>query len=127
MIHIIAPIGATFLKQRSAQKKNVGPSVGSSKRPRVQSTTGDIHAEESLVDPTAVIADDSDDGVHADSVAVEPTVPPPLSLCAMMETFMTTQAAHGQLLDELIAEVAALRVDFLEYRSAFPPPPPSNS
>ena len=90
LIHIIAPIGATFLKQRSAQKKNVGPSVGSSKRPRVQSTTGDIHAEESLVDPTAVIADDSDDGVHADSIAVEPTVPPPLSLCAMMETFMTT-------------------------------------
>ena len=35
LIHITAPIGATFLKQRSAQKRNVGPSVGSSKRPRV--------------------------------------------------------------------------------------------
>ena len=35
LIHIIAPIGATFLKQQSAQKKNVGPSVSSSKRPRV--------------------------------------------------------------------------------------------
>ena len=44
-----------------------------------------------------------------------------------METFMTTQAAHGQLLDGLIAEVAALRADFLEYSSAFPPPPPSDS
>ena len=126
MIHIIAPIGATFLKQRNVQKENVGPSVGSSKRPRVQSTTGDIHAEESPVDPTAVVVDDSDDGVHADSIAAEPTVPPPLSLRAMMETFMTAQAAHGQLLDGLIAEIAALRVDFSEYRSAFPPPPPSN-
>ena len=29
LIHITAPIGATFLKQRSAQKRNVGPSVGS--------------------------------------------------------------------------------------------------
>ena len=43
-----------------------------------------------------------------------------------METFMTTQAAHGQLLDELITEVAALRMDFFVYRSAFPPLPSSD-
>ena len=43
-----------------------------------------------------------------------------------METFMTTQATHGQLIDELLTEVVALRVDFAEYRSAFPPPPPSD-
>nr|POE88541.1 hypothetical protein CFP56_48637 [Quercus suber] len=60
-----------------------------------QSIVGDVHAEESPVDPTAAIADDSDDEVHVDSVAAEPTVPPPLSLRAMMETFITTQAAHG--------------------------------
>ncbi|XP_050248672.1 disease resistance protein At4g27190-like [Quercus robur] len=124
LIHITAPIGATFLKQRSAQKKNVGPSASSLKRPRVQPTVGDAHAEESPVDPTTAVADD---GVHADSAVAEPTVPPPLSLRAMMETFMTTQAAHGQLLDGLIAEVAVLRADFSEYRSAFPPPPPSDS
>ena len=127
LIHIIAPIGATFLKQRSAQKKNVGLSVGSSKRPRVQSTAGDVHAEESLVDPTIAVADHGDDGVHADNADAEPTVPRPLSLRAMMETFMTTQAAHGQLLDGLIAEVATLRTDFLEYRTTFPPPPPFDS
>ena len=40
---------------------------------------------------------------------------------------MTTQAAHGQHLKGLIYEVATLRVDFLENRSAFPPPPPSDS
>ena len=50
-----------------------------------------------------------------------------LSLRAMMEIFMTTQTTHEQLLDGLITEVAALRVDFLEYRSAFSPPPPSDS
>ena len=50
--------------------------------------------------------------VHVDSAAAEPTVPPPFTLRAMIETFMTTQAAHGQLLDGLIAEVATLRVDF---------------
>ena len=37
---------------------------------------------------------------------------------------MTTQAAYGQLFDKLISNVAALRADFSEYRSAFPPPPP---
>nr|POF09121.1 hypothetical protein CFP56_56781 [Quercus suber] len=126
LIHITAPIGATFLKQRSAQKKNVGPSVGSSKRPRVQSSTGDVHAEESPIDPTVAVASDGDDEVHVDSAAAEPTIPPPRSLRAMMETVMTTQAAHGQLLDGLIAEVAALRAEFSEYRSAFPPPPPSD-
>ncbi|XP_030942302.1 uncharacterized protein LOC115967357 [Quercus lobata] len=97
------------------------------KIPCSHSTAGDVHAEESLVDPTTAVADDGDDGVHADSVAAEPTVPPPLSLRAMMETFMTTQAAHGQLLDGLIAGVATLRVDFSENMSAFPPPPPSDS
>ena len=50
-----------------------------------------------------------------------------LSLRAMMEIFITTQTTHEQLLDGLITEVAALRVDFLEYRSAFSPPPPSDS
>ena len=127
LIHITAPIRATFLKQQSAQKKNVGPSVGSSKRPWVQSTAGDVHAEESPIDPTAAVVDDSDDEVHVDSVVAEPTVPPPLSLHAMMVTFMTTQAAHGQLLDGLITEVAALRADFSEYSSAFPSPPPFDS
>ena len=37
---------------------------------------------------------------------------------------MTTQVAHGQLLDDLISNVAALRVEFTEYRSSFLPPPP---
>ena len=77
--------------------------------------------------PTGTIADIGDDGVHAHSTAADPTVPPPLSLRAMMETIMTTQAAHGQLLDEFIAKVAALRANFSEYRSAFPFSPHSDS
>ena len=81
MIHIIALIGTTFLKQQSAQKKNVGPSVGSSKRPQVQSTARDVHAKESPIDPTTTVANDGDDGIHADNIATEPTVPLPLSSC----------------------------------------------
>ena len=39
---------------------------------------------------------------------------------------MTTQIAHGQLIYELLTEMAALRADIAEYSSAFPPPPPSD-
>ena len=56
-VHIIAPIGATFLRQRAAQMK------ASSKRPKVKSSTGDAfrpppssdpYAEE-FVDPVAAV------------------------------------------------------------------------
>lgn len=78
-------------------------------------------------DPTFVVADDDVDEVNIDIGDAKPTVlhvPPCLSLRAMVETFMTTQAARGQFLDELISNVAALRADFSECRSTFSPPPP---
>ena len=59
-------------------------------------------------DPTATVAKDGDDEVDVDTTATMHTGPPPPSLHAMMETVMTTQATHGQLLDGLLAEVAAL-------------------
>ena len=45
-VHIIAPIGATFLRQRAIQMK------ASSKRPRVESSTGAATQPPSLGDPT---------------------------------------------------------------------------
>ena len=45
----------------------------------------------------------------------------------MMETIMTTQAAHGQLLDGLLAEVAALQANLADYGHPIPPSPPSDS
>ena len=77
-------------------------------------------AEETFVDPT-VDVDPSGGANDAD-----PTIAPPLSLCAMMESFMTTQAAYGQLLNELLTKVASLRANFAEYRSVFPPSSPSD-
>jgi len=51
-----------------------------------------VHAKEIPFDPTAVVVDEVDVGI----TDVEPTIPPPpLSLRAMMETFMMTQTAHG--------------------------------
>ena len=106
--------------------KSVEPSLGTSKRPRGEAFTtalasGDQPtAEEVHVDHIAAMDPIGDDDT------VDPTVTPPFSLRAIIESFMTTQVAHEQLIDELLTEVATLRVDFVEYRSAFPPPPPSD-
>ena len=84
LVHITAPIGATFLKQRYAQRKLVEPSVSTSKRPHVDvvAATGDMSAEEIHIDPTTAMDPDTTDS--------EPTIPPPLSLRVMMEIFMMT-------------------------------------
>ena len=71
----------------------------------------------------AAVADDGVDEADLDADGAQtanPSVPLRLSLRSMMETFMTTQVAHGQLL----TEVAVLTINFDEYRSAFPPPLP---
>ena len=45
--------------------------------------------EETSVDPITAV----DPSGGADDV--DPTIAPPFSLCAMMESFMTTHVAHG--------------------------------
>ena len=46
-------------------------------------------AEETFVDPTTAVDPSSGDN------DVDPTVTPYFSLCVMMESFMTIQAAYG--------------------------------
>ena len=48
------------------------------------------------------------------------------SMRTMLETCLTVQAAHGQILLDLLNEVAALRVDLVDARGASPPAPPSD-
>ena len=103
-----------------------------SKRPWVETATIDPPPppKEIHFDPTTVVADDGVDEEDLDADGAQPaasSVPPCLSLKSMMETFMTTQTAHEQLLDELLTKVAALTIDFDEYRSALPPPLPLDS
>ena len=78
-------------------------------------------------DPTFVVVEDGDDEVDVDTVDVAHTCPLPPFLHAMMETIMTTQAAHGKLLHGLLAEVGAIRADLAHYRRHVPPSPPSDS
>ena len=93
-VHIIAPIGATFLKQRVAQMKST------SKCPRVESSSGATPPPPpSLGDPTAKYVDPT--------AAIDP--PPSASgdssIRSMLDTVMTIQAAHGQLLVDVLTEL----------------------
>ena len=82
-VHIIAPIDATFLRQRAAQLK------ASSKRPRVKSSIDDASqpppsgdpSTKAYVDPTAAM--DPPPSTSSDS-----------SLRAMLDTVMTVQAVR---------------------------------
>ena len=112
LVHIIASISATFLRQRVAQMKT------SSKCPRVESSigaasqppsSGDPIAEE-FVDPTAAV--DPLPSSSSDS-----------SIRSMLDTVMTVQAAHGQLLVDVLMEIQVLRVDLASARRSSPPPP----
>ena len=127
LVHIIDPIGATFLKQQQAQMKSAEPSIRTLKRPRGEAfsaalaSSDQFVAEEVHVDPTIAL-----DLAGDDDETTDPAITPPFSLRATMESFMTTQAAHRQLLDELITKLAALIANFSKYRSVFPPLAPSD-
>ena len=112
-IHIVAPIGATFLRQRVAQMR------ASSKHPRVESSsgvappppssTGDTSTEASI-DPTA-------------ATVPSPSTSDDSSILRMLETIMTIQVAHGQLLVDMLNELRSLQMDLESLRRSPPPPP----
>ena len=115
-VHIIAPIGATFLRQRAAQMREI------SKRPQVEpfgtalppSSTGTAYGEASA-DPVGAAA---------------ANVPPPSTLDDFdihrtLETVMTIQATHGQIMVDMLNELRALRANLAHLRRS-PLPPPFN-
>ena len=89
----------------------------SSKHPSVESSTGATAQPPSLGDPTA-------------EAYVDPTTavdPPPSSssdssIRSMLDTVMTIQAAHGQLLVDVLTELQALHVDLASVWQFTPPP-----
>ena len=80
LVHIIDPIGATFLKQQQAQMKSAEPSTRTLKRPKGEAfsaalASGDqFVAEEVHVDPTVAV-----DLTGDDEETTDPTITPPLS------------------------------------------------
>ena len=72
-------------------------------------STGDLVID-AYVDPTAAVA-------HPPSTLDDS------SIRRMLETVMTIQVAHGQLLVDVLAELQSLRADLASIRRSPPPPP----
>ena len=107
-VHIIAPIGATFLKQRAAQMR------ASSKRPRVNSFSGAPPPPPPPPPSSSDLAADE----FIDPAAAAP--PPPASnissIRRTLDTVMTIQAAHDQLLVDVLIELQTLQADLASLR-----------
>ena len=112
-VHVVAPIGATFLRQRAAHLR-VDPSRPSgasfSVVPLPPFSTGVDMAEV----PSGAVA-------NAD-------VPPlttldDLDIRRTLDHVLTIQAAHGQILVDVLDEIHGLRVELAQFqRSSLPPP-----
>ena len=114
LVHIIAPIGATF-RQRAAQMR------ASFKRPRVESSCGappPPPPPSSSGDPTTDVFVDP-----IVAVAPPPSTSDDSSIRRMLDTVMTVQATHGQFLVDVLTKLQALRVELVSFRRSPPPPP----
>ena len=94
-VHIIVPIGATFFRHRATQMR------ASSKRLRVESSSG-------VAPPPLSSTGDPSTKAYVDPIAA--ASPPPSTsddsdIRRMLETIMTIQVAHGQLLVDVLAEL----------------------
>ena len=90
----------------------------SSKRPRVESSTGAASHPPSSGDPTAEEFVDPTSAVDP-----PPSTSSDSSIWSMLDTVMTIQAAHGQLLVDVLTEFQALRMDLASVRQSTPPSP----
>ena len=113
-VHVVAPLGATFLRQRATHLKvdHSGPRGASSGDvPPPPSSTGVDAAETS----GAIAVADAD-------------VPPPTTsddsdIRRTLDHVLTVQAAHRQILVDVLDEIRGLRVDLAWFRRSSPLPP----
>ena len=105
---MIAPIGATFLRQRATQLR-VAPShpkgASSSGVPPLPSSTGIATAETS--------------GAAANADVPPPTASDDLDIRRTLHHVLTLQATQGQILVDVLDEIRALRAELIQFR---PPP-----
>ena len=112
-IHIIAPIGATFLRQRAAHLR-----VGST-HPRGVSS-GDV-----LPPPSSTSADTTEaSGATATDADVPPsTILDDSDIRQTLDHVLTVQAVHRQILVDVLDEIRGLRVKLAQFQQSSPPPP----
>ena len=112
-VHVIAPIGATFLRQRAAHLR-VGLTC-----PRGASS-GVVPPP-----PSSIGADTAE---ASGAVATDVDVPPlntsdDLDIRRTLDHVLTIQAAYGQILVDVLNEICALNTELAQFRRSSLPPP----
>ena len=112
-VHVVAPIGATFLRQRAAHLRVAhsrprGTSFGAVPPPPF--STGADAAETS-----GVAVADADVPLSTTSVDSD--------IRHTLDHVLTVQAAHGQILVDVLDEIRALHAELAQFRRSSPPPP----
>ena len=110
LVHVVGPLGATFLRQRAAHLRadpSVSRGASSSSVPLPPSSTG---------------------AAETSGAAAATDVPPPTTsddsdIRRTLDHVLTVQAAQGQVLVDILDEIRGLRADLARFRSSSSPPP----
>ena len=109
-VHVVGPLGATFLRQRAAHLR-VDPSVSRgasySSVPLPPSSTG---AAETF-------------GAAAATDVPPPTTSDDSDIRRTLDHVLTVQAVQGQVLVDILDEIRGLRADLARFQSSSSPPP----
>ena len=112
-VHVVTPIGATFLRQKTAHLR-VSPS-----RPRGASFGVVPHPRSS----TGVYTAEASGGAATDGDVPPPTTSDDSDIRRTLDHVLTVQAAQGQILVDILDEIRGLRADLARFRSSSSPPP----
>ena len=114
-VHVVAPLGTTFLRQRAAHLR-VDPSS-----PR-GTPFGDVPPPPFSTGADA--AETSGGGGGGAATDVPPsTTSDDSDIRRTWDHVLTVQAAQGQILVDVLDEIHGLRVDLARFRRSSPPPP----
>ena len=112
-VHVVASLGATFLKQRTAHLR-VDPSG-----PR-GTPSGDVPP---LPSSTVADADETSSAAVADANNPPPTTLNDSNIQRTLDHVLTVQATQGQILVDVLNEICGLQADLARFQCFSPPPP----
>ena len=110
-VHVVSPLGATFLRQRAAHLRadpSVSRGASSSSVPHSPSSTG---------------AAETSSGAAAATDVPPPTTSDDSNIRRTLDHVLTVQAAQEQVLVDILDEIRGLRADLAQFQSSSSLPP----
>ena len=109
-VHVVGPLGATFLRQRPAHLRT-DPSISHGA------------SSSSVPPPPSSISAAETSGAAAATDVPPPTTSDDSDIRRTLDHVLIVQAAQGQVLVDILDEIRGLRADLARFRSSSPPPP----